>query len=206
MSVKSLKQYVKYAAPMLSIAVIVLSVVSAPLLNQSKVEAAALKTVAQCRAQYGGGHLNEQYVSCVNNDTYEAMVYRAYRGVLGRYPEADKAGFNYWVGVAKSSSNSTLTTTSKLMSTAEYKAKPYAPASYNQVKWVSELYQRSLDRKASVDEAYYWAAKMQAGKGQTPLTRAQVAASVIQSVEAKNAPGSVINAPCFVTHDACPDQ
>lgn len=208
----SLKQYVKYAAPLATVAVISVSAVTAPFLNQQKADATSLKAVADCRVQYAPANpQNSKYVSCVNNETYEAMIYRAYKGILGRAPESNPwLVYNYWLPIAKSSPNPTLTVVSKMMKSSEYRGNtlgqiPDSGEGSDNVKWVNALYPRTLDRRAGAEEAYYWAAAMQSQRGYTGKTRAEVAAVIIQSKEAKNAPGSVINAPCYIAADSCAD-
>lgn len=192
-------------ATLSSAIVIVISMMAGPALSPATVQAAGLKTVDNCRQLYRPNPINEAYVSCVNNDTYEAMVYRTYRGILGRYPESNKAGFNYWVSEAKKATYPSGTVAAKMMTTAEYKSKPYAAANYSDLNWVKDIYVRVLDRNASAEEAYIQAGSMMGSRGQPGKTKAELAASIIQSKEAKNAPGSVINAPCYIAADACAD-
>lgn len=212
----SIKQYVKYAAPMITSVVLLAGVTSGIFVNQPEVSAAQLKTVADCRNQFKPANpQNANYVICVNNDTYEAMIYRAYKGVLGRAPESNPwLVYDYWLPIAKSSSNPTLTVVSKMMKSSEYRNSEMGklPAdgeagfeSSDNIKWVKLLYPQALDRQAVGDEAYIWASSMQSQRGYTGKSRAQVASEVIQSKEAKNAPGSVINAPCYIAHDSCAD-
>lgn len=197
----SLKQYVKYAAPIVSVAVLMVGMTSGLFVNQPKASAAALKTVADCRNQFKPAKpSNPKYVNCVNNDTYEAMIFRAYRGVLGRHPEPNPwLVYDYWLPIAKKSSNPTEAVVSTMMKTKEYQQSTFGKTA-NHTNWTKTLYTRTLDRPASASEASYWTSQLTSGK-----TRVQVAATVVQSPEAKKAPGSVINAPCYIAADACAD-
>lgn len=187
MNIRSLKQYAKYAAPLASVVVIAVSVAAAPVLKSGEGNAASWETNASCKAKYSSA---PDYMRCLNHNSYEGMVFRAYQTVLGRQP--DKGGFNYWVGVAKNSpSNPTLAVVTGMMKSPEYGNRIMTG---NPIVWVQEMYQRALYRSGSNAEVNYWVNQINSRK----QTHQQVATFFTQSEEQKRLTANSV--PCYVTN------
>lgn len=185
MNIRSLKQYAKYAAPLVSVVVIFASVAAAPLLKSGTTNAASWETSASCKAK---NPAVQEYMRCLNQDSVEGMVFRAYQTVLGRTPE--QAGFTYWVGVAKkNTANPTLAVVSGMMKTSEYGNRIMTG---NPIVWVKEMYQRALYRTAGDTEVNYWVGQINNRK----MTHQQVAAFFVQSAEQKRI--TAWEVPCYV--------
>ncbi len=196
MNILSVKQYVKYAAPLAVVVLMASAVVAAPFLKNQNTQAAnGWVTVSGCTKEAAASNDDTYFNTCVNNRSVEGMVFRAYRAILNRNP--DSAGFKYWVNVAayNSSKDAVGPVVKGLLSSQEARNK--GALTENTQVFVSELYQKSLNRNADSAGLKYWVNQINRMDGKRK-THQSVIGSFVQSTEAKRVWS--IEAPCYVTN------
>lgn len=189
---KSLKQYATYALPLISAAVVMVSVLSAPLIGNKSADAASWKTLAQCEKEAKNSNDDTYASRCINNESIEGAVYRVYRVVLGRQP--DRSGFNYWVGKAQVAANQgkspVSTVVTGLMASNEYRNKIMTG---NNKLFIEETYVRAFGKKADAAGVKYWESRINS----RAISHAQFLEHFAQIDRTKLTWS--IEAPCYVT-------
>ncbi|WP_323148181.1 DUF4214 domain-containing protein [Pseudomonas oryzihabitans] len=135
---------------------------------------------------------NVQFVASVNGtetlaiveNQSEATAIRLYEAVLGRDAEAN--GTQFWVGQVQAGV-STTSIANQFLSSAEYTAAHATPLS--DAAFINSVYEGALGRSAytDVEGLVHWAQLLVTGQ-----TRADVAVSIVGSVEAQNHDTGVI--------------
>lgn len=170
----------------------------APLSSRPVEAAGSWRTAKQCEAEAYRSHDDMYYSNCINNKSYEGMVFRAYIVVLGRYPDA--RGFKYWSAKAaqQSSGTTTITVINGLMKSSTFKTK------YNYAdtrKFVSATYDRAFNRVGAGDPSgvTYWTNQINSKK----ISRAQFLANFTQNSRTKTTWS--LEAPCYTNPYYCAD-
>ena len=190
MSLSSVKKFVSRIVLLL-----VAPVMLATSINAIPVQAASgWKTEKQCRTEAAKSADDSYYVNCVNNQSLEAMVYRAYRVVLGRQP--DRKGYNYWVSkaYANRSNNPTAVVVRGLMNGSEYRNHVMTE---NTQLFVQETYKRAFNKAGDANGVNYWTKRINS-MGKDHVSQEQFLAYFTQVSRTKRVWS--LEAPCFVSN------
>jgi hypothetical protein len=196
MNIVSVKQYVKYAAPLVAIVFVATSAIAAPFVKSQNTHAANdWTTVEGCKKEATTTSPDTFVTTCINNRSVEGMVFRVYRSVLNRNP--DTAGYKYWVSVANAnrSKDPVASVVKGLIGSQEARNK--GVLTENTQVFVTELYQKSLNRKPDAAGYKYWVNEINRMDGKRK-THEAVIGSFAQSTEAKRVWS--LEAPCYVTN------
>lgn len=196
MNIVSVKQYVKYAAPLIAVVFVATSAIAAPFANNQGTHAASdWTTVDGCKREVTATSPDTFVTSCINNRSVEGMVFRAYRSVLGRNP--DTSGYKYWVKVANANRSKDPVASVVKGLLASQEARNKGVLTENTQVFVSELYQKSLNRKPDTAGYKYWVNAINRMDGKRKTHQA-VIGSFVQSAESKRVWS--LEAPCYVTN------
>lgn len=198
MNIASIKQYVKYAAPLAVVVLMAGTIVAAPFLkNQNTQAASGWATVASCTKEASASTNDMYFNDCLNNRSIEGMVFRAYRIVLNRNPDA--SGFKYWVNASatnvKNGKDPVLPIVKTLLYSQEARTK--GVLTENTKLFVQNLYKRGFLRTADNAGLTYWVNQINRTDSKRK-TYESVTSSFVQNNEAKKAWS--LEAPCYITN------
>jgi len=164
MNISSVKQYFSYAKTSITSLVLVMVAVSAPFITNFSTHAQSVwMTEDQCVAKYQNSSDDAAVFNCINDRSTDAMVYRAYRVVLGRAP--DLGGQKFWTDVAnkevKAGKDPVYTVVRRMAGSSEYGNKYMTE---NTKLWVKELYIRAYGQKGDATGMKYWENEINKGK------------------------------------------
>ena len=198
MKIQSVKQYIKYAAPMAAVVILAGSVLAAPFASNSSTQAATGWTTKDGCAKEAAASSDDTYFNnCLNNRSVEGMVYRAYHTILNRDPDAN--GFKYWVGAAstnvKNGKDPVAPVIKSLYNSSE--AAKSGLMTENTKVFVQAIYLNALRRNADTAGLNYWVNQIDRQDGKAK-TRVEVAGLFAQNAEAKRVWS--LEAPCYITN------
>lgn len=198
MKIKSVKQYIKYAAPLAAVVILAGSLVAAPIMSMGTTEAASgWTTKAGCAKEAASSSNDTYFNNCLNTRSVEGMVFRAYRTILNRNPDAN--GFKYWVTASetnvKNGKDPVAPVIKVLLNSSEAGKKGLRTE--NTRVFVQTIYLNALRRNADTAGLNYWANQIDRRDGKAK-TRAAVAGTFAQNAEAKRIWS--LEAPCYITN------
>lgn len=184
-------------ASIVAAAMVTVSMLGMPLMFVQPAQAVSnWETAKQCLIESTQqAHKNDDtyFTRCVNNQSFEGMVYRAYHVVLGREPDVN--GFNYLSKVAAKAAKKdpTKAVVDVMMRSNEYRNKIMTE---NTQLFVAETYQRAFRTAGDKAGIAYWTNRINSINSNR-LTQERFLRTFVQTSRTKTVWS--LEAPCFIT-------